>query len=163
MVSIGGLPQCHALELIRVLGIDAKTVEWAIVGKKAPGYFPVVYLTGENAPFVLDATNAPFVNGRPVVKYGKAYRLEGDHRKGVEIAEPKKQAGRMLLAGEDWYLVVNKFNEEGQRWFHVKSGEVKGEPGDHHAEFEGWTLRVEGVGGRDTEGLLLAGGASNPK
>jgi hypothetical protein len=62
-----------------------------------------------------------------------------------------KEAGTMLLAGENWYLVTNKHNERGLRWFHVATGELQGEPGTHQAEFSGWKLLIDGLKEKETE------------
>jgi hypothetical protein len=40
MISFGPLAKCEARELVQARMGDA--VEWAIVGAKAPGYFPFV-------------------------------------------------------------------------------------------------------------------------
>jgi hypothetical protein len=156
MIAIAGLPTCGARELVRVVGVDDRSTEWAIVGKGSRDYFPLIYLTGQNAPFVLNAMIAPFLQERPIVKYGTAWRLMADHTKTCSIATMSKEAGTMLLAGEDWYLVTNKYNERGQRWFHVATGEVQGEPGNHQAEFSGWKLLIDGLKEKETEIAICA-------
>jgi hypothetical protein len=72
--ALGPLVKCEARELVKVK-VDAGT-EWAIVGAKDPGYFPLVFLTGEKAPFVLNVLPDPgHFEVYPVAKYGQNYRF----------------------------------------------------------------------------------------
>jgi hypothetical protein len=50
MLSLGPLAKCEARELVQARMGNA--IECAIVGARDPGYFPLIVLTGDNAPFV---------------------------------------------------------------------------------------------------------------
>jgi hypothetical protein len=57
VTSLGPLVKCEARELVQARMEDA--IEWAIVVALAPGYFPLIVLTGSDAPFVFNIKPDP--------------------------------------------------------------------------------------------------------
>jgi hypothetical protein len=154
--TLGPLAKCGPRELIKVK-VEDRT-EWAIVGAKDPGYFPIIVLTGQSAPFVI---NVLPIRGDfetyPVAKYGTKYRLAHDPSGQSRIGNSPGAAGSLVLAGEDdWYLIVNKFRESGVRWFHLASGKVLGEPGSHRMTFDNWHLCIDGLKAEPSETILIS-------
>src|SRR6266849_4842751 len=64
----------RARELLKVRVADS--TQWAIVGIKSRGYFPLILLTGENPVTVVNVAPDPGDFERfPVVQFGREYRL----------------------------------------------------------------------------------------
>jgi len=52
--------------------------------------------------------------------------------------------------------VVNKYNEEGVRWFELKNGKVFGDTGSHRIAFGKWNLLIEGLEPAPSEAVFLS-------
>jgi hypothetical protein len=165
MVSLGPLAMCEPRELVKVKVQDA--TEWAIVGARDPGYFPLIFLTGDNAPFVINVepNQGDDFETYPVAKYGtKYYRFVHDPNGPSQIGDGdlSKAAGTHLLTENgDWYLVVNQYRKAGLRWFDLASGKVRGEPGSHRIAFGNWKLFVDGLKPTPSETELLSHSAKS--
>jgi hypothetical protein len=165
MISLGPLAKCEARELVQARMGDA--VEWAIVGAKAPGYFPFVVLTGGNSPFVFNLEPDPGDFERyPVAKYGNKYRFVHDPNGPCQIGDDKlsKAAGSLVFTEEgSWHLVVNNKDRRGDmRWLHLATGKVLGEPGSQRVSFGKWDLFIEGLKHGPTESPVLSHPAAAP-
>ena len=144
------LKECATGDLIRFRTDDGKTL-WAIAGKKDRAFFPIAVLTGDGAPFVVSAV----INGHtidvfdtfPVLNYGKDFELSPDHLVECEIGDGPllKTKGSFVMADDDRYLVVGQHRQAGIRYFHLASGDVRGEPGGMLASFKTWMLRISGL------------------
>jgi hypothetical protein len=158
MISLEPLAKCSARELVKVKADDR--TEWAIVGARDPGYSPLIFLTGENAPFVVDAEpERSDFSEHPVAKYGTEYRFVHDPNGPCQIGNDtlSKTVGSLVLTQDgDWHLVVNKYGERGVRWFELASGKVRGEPGSHRIAFGKWDLCVQGLRHEPREITLLS-------
>jgi hypothetical protein len=138
MISLGPLANCEPRELVKAKVQDA--TEWAIVGARDPGYFPLILLTGENAPLVYNAGPNPgeFVT---LAKYGTKYRFLHDPNGPCQIGDNglSKTAGSLVLTENgEWHLIANQYRQSGIRWFNLASGEVLGDPGSRRIAFEKW-------------------------
>jgi hypothetical protein len=158
MVSLGSLTMCEPRELVKVKVQDA--TEWAIVGARDPGYFPLIFLTGENAPLVLniEPISGDFATYR-VAKYGKDYRFAHDPNGPSQIGDDSlsKSAGSLVLTEDgDWNLVVNKYRQPGLRWLDLSTGKVLGEAGSHRITFGSWKLFIDGLKPTPSETVLLS-------
>jgi hypothetical protein len=131
MIALAPLAGCEARELVEVK--SDRGAEWAIVGKKDPGYHPLIFLTGENAPFVLNTEpDMGYFKDYPVAKYGTNYRFVHNPNGPSQIGadELSKTAGSLVFTqAGDWFLVVSKFRQPGVRWCHLASGAVLGAAG----------------------------------
>jgi hypothetical protein len=136
-------------------------VEWAMVGALAPGYFPLIVLTGSDAPFVINVMQDPGDFERyPVAKYGKEYRFVHDPNGPCQIGDDKlsKTAGSLVLTEDgDWHLVTNNKDRRGDmRWLRLATGQVPGEPGSKRIAFGKWDLLIEGLKHGPSESTLLS-------
>jgi len=121
MISLGPLADCQPRELIRMKVEDA--TEWAIVGAPDPGYFPLIFLTGDKAPFVVNAAPNPSDFADRVAKYGTKHRFLHEPGGPCQIGDGKlsKTAGSLVLIEDGhWLLVVNKYREKGVRWLDLR-------------------------------------------
>jgi hypothetical protein len=119
--------------------------------KKDRAFSPIAVLSGDHAPFCISA----MLNGAtidnfdtyPVLNYGTNYKVSPDHKDQCEIGYGAllKKKGSFVLAGDDQYLVVGKHQQQGVRYFHLASGDLKGEPGGQLATFKSWSLNVPGL------------------
>jgi hypothetical protein len=144
--KLGPLARCEPRELVKVK--VEETTEWGIVGLRSRAYAPLVFLTGKNAPFVIDMFSAGGdFETYPALKFGTEYRIFPDVTGLCQIGDELlfKRAGSLVLANTDWYLVVNQYRQSGPRWFHLQTGEVRGEPDPHRVAFERWTLWLHGL------------------
>jgi hypothetical protein len=158
MISLGPLAECEACELVKVK-VEGGT-EWAIVGARDPGYRPLIFLTGKNAPFAMNIDPVPGnLETYPAAKYGTNYRFVHDPHGPCEIGgdDLSKAAGSLVLTDKgDWHLVVNKYNQAGLRWFDLKSGNELGDTGSHSIAFANWNLLIEGLKPALSEITLLS-------
>jgi hypothetical protein len=160
--KLGPLAECGARELVQVK--SGSTVEWAIVGAQAPGYFPLVLLTGDNAPRVINVASDPGDFARyPVAKYGMSYRLAHDPTGPSQIGDGElfRTAGSLVLTEDgDWHLLVNPEGQSAIRWLHLGTGKIMGERGSHKMAFGYWNLCIEGLLEEPSETTLLNYSAS---
>ena len=97
--TLGPLAKCSPRELVRV--IVANATVWAIVGATDPGLRPLVFLTGKNAPYVLNVFDDLRELGTyPVAKYGTNYEFVHDPKGPCQIGEGKlhQTAGSLVLS-----------------------------------------------------------------
>ena len=121
MVSLGPLAKCSTRELVKVKVDDA--TEWAIVGARDPGYSPLIFLTGENAPLVINVEpELSDFSEQPVAKYGTEYRFVHDPN-GPARSEmtrfPKLSAlwySRKMVIGISWSTNTVKRASDGWSW-----------------------------------------------
>jgi hypothetical protein len=155
--QIGPLVTCEPRELLKVR--VAESTQWAIVGVQSRGYFPLILLTGENPVTVVNVAPDPGDFERfPVVKFGREYRLLPEVNGKCEIGDTplSKSPGSIVFAQKQWYLVVQKYQEQGMRWVNVQSGDVQGEPGSDRIAFASWTLWLDGFGAKVSETAVVA-------
>jgi hypothetical protein len=142
--EFGFLNGCEARQLVRVKIEDRG--EWAIVGAREHSLFPLVVLTGANAPLCINLNQGGHIDGDfdtyAVLKYGTDYEVEPDHAGPCEIGAARmlNKPGSLLLAGKDRYLLVRTGNKAVTRYFDVTTGKLHGEPGGNTAWFAGWAL-----------------------
>jgi hypothetical protein len=155
--TLGPLAQCAPRELVQVKVGDP--TEWAIVGAEDPGYFPLIVLSGDGAPFVLNVSPDPGeFETRAVAKYGTNYRFAFDPMGPCQIGDGtlSKTVGSVVLTDDgDWHLIVNNHMQKGVRWFHLESGKITGEPGLQRIAFGSWSLFIEGLKQEPSEFTLL--------
>jgi hypothetical protein len=138
------LDACEARQLVRVK-IEERG-EWAIVGARERSFFPLVVLTGTNAPYCINLHQGGHIDGDfdryAVLRFGADYEIEPDHAGPCEIgpAQSLNKPGSFLLAGKDRYLLARAGNREGMRYFDIATGKLHGEPGGDTAWFAGWAL-----------------------
>ena len=157
--TLGPLAKCSARELIRVKA--DRTTAWAIVGAQEPRFFPLIFLTGDNAPFVINVVLDPGDFERyPVAKYGTDYRFVHDPTGPSQIGDDElsRTAGSLVLTEDgEWHLLVNDYNRKGAiRWLHLASGKVVGERGSHKIAFADWSLCIKGLTHEPSEATLLS-------
>jgi hypothetical protein len=152
--TLGPLAACKARELVKVKTGNA--IEWAIVGAPAPGLFPLIFLTGENAPFVVNVQQYPGDFERhPVAKYGTNYRFAHDPSGPCQIGDDRLTAGSLVLTEDgEWHLIVN--GPRDVSWLHLESGNIMGEPGSRRIAFGNWSLCIEGLKHERSETPLLS-------
>ena len=145
------LNECTLGDLIRFRTEDDGS-RFAIVGKRDRNvYFPIAVLSGIDAPFLLSA----MINGQtldnfetyPVLNYGREYEIIPGHRGECEIGNGQLlgKKGSYVLAGEEPYLVVGKYRQQGVRYFNPLTGDAVGEPGGMIAVFKTWSLNMSGL------------------
>lgn len=141
------LGECETRSLIRFY--TEEEAQWGIVGAKLQDYFPVLVLSGPDAPLVVGA----MLNGRtidifddyPVVNYGVDYSIAPIHTSRCEIGVDsllRKTKGSLVYAGEDRLIAAGLYRQEGIKYFELRSGKTQRAPGGHVAAFEGWWLDV---------------------
>jgi hypothetical protein len=169
MISLGPFVKCVAGELVQARMNGA--TQWAIVGARDPGYFPLVVLTGDHVPFVTNVKpdDPGDFERYPVAKYGtyeKEYRFVHDPNGPCEIGDDKlsKTAGSLVFTEEgSWHLVVNNKDRRGElKWLHLTTGKVLGERGSHRIAFGKWDLCIQGLKHGPTESTVLSHPASAP-
>lgn len=143
------LNNCSTGDLIRFRTENGSA--WAIVGKMDRAFFPIAVLSGDHSPFcvsaMLNGTTIDNFDTYPVLNYGSNYKISPNHMDQCEIGDGPllKKKGSFVLAGDDQYLVVGKYPQQGVRYFHLATGDLKGEPGGQLATFKSWALNVSGL------------------
>ena len=155
--KLGPLADCGARELVQVKSED--TVEWAIVGKSAQGFFPLVLLTGEGTPRVINLFPDPGDFARyHVAKYGTRYRFAHDPSGPSQIGEGElfKTAGSLVLTEDgDWHLLVSSEGQSTLKWLDLATGTIMSERGSHKMAFGYWNLYIEGLLEEPSETTLV--------
>ena len=132
----------------------------AIVGKKNPDIFPIVVVTGAEAPFIVTAVlhghTIDNFESHPVLNYGNKFELSPDHLGECQIGDSRlfSTKGSFVLANNDRYLVVGRHKQSSTHYFDLSTGEVRSQPGGMLASFKDWTLRISGIG-PDTSSMKL--------
>jgi hypothetical protein len=144
LYEFGFLAECDAGQLVRVK--IEESGEWAIVGARERSMFPLVVLTGHDAPYCINLHQNGHIDGDfdtyAALKCGADYEIVPDHSGPCEIGvgDKFKRSGSFVLADTDRYLVVGGRGQPGRRYFDVASGKLRGEPGGNTAWFAGWML-----------------------
>ena len=139
------LDKCQTGDLIRFRD-ETDTTRWAIVGKRSNDFHPIAVLSGEGAPFIVSA----MINGHtidvfdtyPVLNYGKEFELHPTHAGEAQIGDAPllRTKGSLVFADQEKYLVSGVHLQSGVRYFDLKSGDVRGQPGGMIASFKTWSL-----------------------
>jgi hypothetical protein len=142
--EFGFLEECEARQLVRVK--IEESGEWAIVGARDRPLFPLVVLTGADAPYCINLYQNGHIDGDfdtyAVLKCGTDYEIVPDHTGPCEIGvgQKLKRSGSFVLADASQYLLVGTRGQKGTRYFDILTGKLHGEPGGSTAWFAGWTL-----------------------
>jgi hypothetical protein len=152
--TLGPLAGCGPRELVKV-NVESAT-DWAIVGVPGPGIFPIVFLTGQDAPCVVNAKSDPVdFETYLAAKYGRDYWLAHDPSGPCQIGDGRlsKIAGTLVLTEKvGWHLLVNDSHHPSRlRWFDLQSGKLTNDLGSNWVAFGNWTLRI-----RPSELVLLS-------
>jgi len=149
------LAKCKPRELVRVKVEDAG--QWALVGKPDRQYWPIILLSGCQSPLAINVLEGGSVSGDfetyAVLSFGTTHTLRPNYTARCELGVGQlfKKPGAFILSETDEYLIVTEANR--QRWFDLRTGAVRGEPGGKLAAFASWELRVEDL--IDTTPALL--------
>lgn len=177
------LEHCAPSELIR-FNLDDHT-EWALVGKPGNGLFPVLVLSGNNAPYCFNAAADQGSNlkiqflQRALFSYGQSYSLEPDHagpchvysgelfvaNGAMVITGPATAGNTPLVVATGGQFLRAQFKDRAQAYFFdLKNGRLSGEPEGNfkRAAFGKWTLRLhESVTGRE-DGMSVIEFSASP-
>jgi hypothetical protein len=123
MISLEFIAKCEPRELVKVK-VENGT-EWVIVGVRRPGYAPLVFLTGDNAPFVFNMEPDPGdFEKYPGLRFGTKYRFLPDPNGPcqVGVSQLSKTAGSVVLTQDDGdlHLVINQYRQTGVRLLHER-------------------------------------------
>jgi hypothetical protein len=139
--------ECATRSLIRFY--TEEDALWGIVGEKSRDYFPILVLSGPEAPFVVGAVlNGHTIdnfNTHPVVNYSADYEIVPAHAGRCQIgadSQLRKTKGSLVYAGEDRLIAAGLYRQEGINYFNLRSGNTQGAPGGLVASFESWWLNV---------------------
>ena len=148
-LEFGYLEACEPRELVRVK--IEQNGEWAIVGIRSNNYFPIIVLSGQAAPYIINVIHDGFIDGDfgryPVLKYGQDYRVVPNHQGRCELGDGTlfKKKGALVLTKAGIYLAAGVNKQSGVRYLDLQNGNLQGEPGGERAAFEGWTLLVDSL------------------
>src|SRR5262249_18363331 len=140
----GFLEECEPNQLVLVK--IEESGEWAIVGARERSMFPLVVLTGVDAPYCINLHQNGHIEGDfetyAVLKCGTDYEIVPDHTGPCEIGlgQKLKKPGSFVLADADRYPIVGARRQKGMRYFNIATGKLQSEPGGSTAWFAGWTL-----------------------
>lgn len=139
------LDDCKSGDLMRFRD-DADITHWAIVGRRANGLHPIAVLSGENAPFIVNATEhghtIDIFDTFPVLNYGNEFELRPSHEDEMQIGDSPllRTKGALVITDHDKCLVSGIHGQSEIRYFSLNTGDVRGKPGGMIATFKIWSL-----------------------
>jgi hypothetical protein len=134
------LAQCDPADLVRINLSHA--TEWAIVGARSQIEFPLVVVTGNDAPRVVqmlgDLGLQSAFDTAPVLSYGKTYILHElrDAPCDVHGGPIFEQNGALIFTNQGRFLRC--MDRDKPRFLCLKTGVVGTEPHGHKAAFAEW-------------------------